>query len=322
MDEDQIILLIQENEAKQKEFDEAKRVANEKNRTQINQLVDCVNSVLEENNIPESINSAHINFEPNAVGNNYCGKEDKKLTEIFFNHVFPKPQQIEFAHFTSVDTAKSIVGSKSFWVFNLAKNAEAEYQKFYEDHGLFGFREQKEFIGLKTSYEDNRKSIFSLSFTSENNNSEAMWESFGNGYKGVKLFFKVESESFAFRKIRYSKPKEKIKLLKDLSEAVKNEFGTTLRLYKISKAGAFYISGLLDFEDEYRFIHDRINDTHKFDLKKHDNGQSYVIVPFENPVIKFKLFRIEKGAYCDLREFEELKAIVRRRYEYEIEFIE
>lgn len=305
-----------------KRFDEAKKLANEKNSTQINQLVDCINSVLADNGISERINSDQIRFEPNAVGNLYCSKENKKLTEIFFDHIFPKPTETHFAHFTSINTAKSIVGSKSFWVFNLTKNAGAEYHKFYEDHGLLGFREKKEYVGFETSYEANRKSIFSLSFTSEDNNSEAMWETFGKGYKGVKLYFKIESKTDFFRKVHYSNKGEKIKLLSELTESIWREFETTLRLYKISKVGAFSIPQLVVYEDEYRFIYDGINDLIRFKIKPDDHGNLYAIVPFQNPAIDIQLTRIEKGVHCDPKEFEKLKAIVKRRYSYSVEFIE
>ncbi|MDI1324866.1 MAG: hypothetical protein PSV36_19135 [Algoriphagus sp.] len=322
MDENQIITDNQNKINNFKKYEEAERSAIIKNKTEINQLVDCVNTVLADNDILERINSNQIRFEPNAVGNLYCGKGNKKLTEIFFDHVFPKANQECFAHFTSIQNAKSIVGSKSFWVSNLNKNAEAEYKAFYEDHGLLGFREKREFLGFETGYEENRKTIFSLSFTSENNNSEAMWESFGKGYRGVKLYFKVESNTDYFRKIRYSANGEKIKLLADLTEGIWKEFETTFRLYKISKVGAYYIPGLVNFEDEYRFIYDCINDIDKFKLKKQEAGKCYAIVPFENSIIRFQLLKIEKGVYCDQNEFEKLKEIVKRQYSYDIEFVE
>jgi hypothetical protein len=305
-----------------KKIEEHISIAFVKNQTEINRLVDCINSVLTDNNIGEKITSDHVNFEPNAIGNNYIEPRNKKLTDIFFNTVFPKPNQTQFAHFTSINKAKSIVGSKSFWVFNLNANAGAEYEKFYNDHGLLGFSETKEFPGFKTSFEENRKSIFSLSFTAEDNNSEAMWESFGKGYKGVKLYFKVESYSDYFRKIYYSITGEKIKLLSDLTENIENEFETIFRLYKISKVGAFYIKGMMGLEDEYRFIYDGINDPTNFKIKSHENGNLYAIVPFKNPAIDIQLTKIEKGVNCDPHEFEKLKTIVQSRYSHNVEFIE
>jgi hypothetical protein len=306
----------------EKKIEEHKSIAFVKNQTEINRLVDCINSVLADNNIGEKITSDHVNFEPNAIGNNYIEPRNKKLTDIFFDHVFPKSNQKCFAHFTSINTAKSIVDSKSFWVFSLNKNSGAEYEKFYEDHNLLGYKKRKEFLNIETGYYENRKSLFSLSFTSSENNSDVMWEGFGKGYKGVKLYFNIVDDSDSFRKIRYSDSEEKIKLLADLSDAVSRDFNTTFRLYKISKAGAFYIKGSLDFEDEYRFIHDGINDAYKFKIKRHKDGQFYAKVPFENPIIKIQLTKIEKGIYCDPVEFEKLKTIVKKQYSYDIKVIE
>jgi hypothetical protein len=312
---------IRKREESQKIHDKKLIFAGKRNNEKLPDLLACINKVLSDNEIEGIINEGHVIFGGEMAGNIYPSVKDKKLTQIVFDHAYPKPTGKFFSHFTGYETATGIIQSGSFHVYNLEKNASEEYYKFYQAHNLLGYKEQKELLGVKTSYSDNRSSIFSLSFTSPQNKSDAMWERFADNYHGVKLTFKIKDNSNYFRKIHYSKDRQKIKLLDDLSCAIKNQFQTQFGLFKISKMGAFYIESHLDYEEEYRFIYDPSEDKSKFKIEKNEEGIYYAVVPFTNKAISFKLIEVKRGYKCDRDDFQKLKTIVESKFTHKITFV-
>jgi hypothetical protein len=313
---------IRKREESQKIHDKKLIFAGKRNNEKLPDLLACINKVLSDNEIEETINESHVIFGGEMAGNFYPSVKDKKLTQIVFNHAYPKPTGKFFSHFTGYEKATGIIQSGSFHVYNLEKNASEEYYKFYQAHNLLGYEEQKELLWVKTSYSDNRSSIFSLSFTSPENESDAMWERFAENYHGVKLTFKIKDNSDYFRKIHYSKGGQKIKLLDDLNCAIKNQFETQFSLFKISKMGAFYIESHLDYEEEYRFIHDPSADKSKFKICKNEEGNFYAVVPFTNKAISFKLIEVKRGYKCSKENFAKLKILTESKFGKKIKFIE
>ena len=123
-----------------KRYDELKKIATKLNTSRLDELVELVNKILERNNIEDRIDRTQIKFNPYYIGN--IELVDKKLSEIIFNKIYPKPELETYAHYTTFKGACGILEDKEFWIFNLLKNFEAEEFKLFRNHRFIG-------LGLK-----------------------------------------------------------------------------------------------------------------------------------------------------------------------------
>lgn len=305
-------------------YDEHLRTANILNHEKINDLVKLINNIFNRNGVTESINSTQIKFNADYIGN-IEGITDKKLSEIIFNSIYPKPNLKLYSHFTTYKGACSILKNKELWLFNLIKNFDAEeFRLFYEEHNITGYRDLNETFGVKTDYRSLMAEQFSLCLTSDSNDSPTLWNYFGYKGTGIKLTFEVESKIPDFREVYYSdkdNPK-KIAVLADLFNTISKEYNYPLNFTYTSKIGAFYIHGKFNNEQEYRFLVKRDSDSYgawEFTPITFKDDISYIVVPFSSRLAEFKLKKVTKGPNCSSNDFDKIKQIINDNYTEKID---
>jgi hypothetical protein len=317
--DDQYMKAINEKFARMEIYDRKLKIAKQNNASQTNDLIDLVNSILHKHGIAESINNSQIQFNADYVGN-ITGIDDKKLSDLIFEKIYPKPRPKTFSHYTKFDKGQAIIEKSEFWLFNLLQNfGDDEFRLFYQEHDIDGYEQEVETMGVRTGYRALMSDIFALCLTTENNSSSTLWKYFGSNGAGLKLTFEVESLIPDFREVYYSNihTKEPIELLKDLSTEIKNRFNYTFNFTYISKIGAFYIKGSFENEKEYRFLIKRSSDNYdawKLQPITFQNDISYIILPFESDFAKFKLVKVERGPNCDLSEFNKIIPILNAKH--------
>ncbi len=311
--------LIKEKFARMNSYDERKRIANQKNIDEINKLVNLVNCILKKHGISDSINKNQIRFNADYIGN-ITWINDKKLSELIFEKIYPKPTKNTFSHYTKFEKGKAIIEKSEFWLFNLLQNFEHdEFKLFYEEHGIDGYKNDAETFDVKTGYRSLMSKIFVLCFTTEENTSPTLWNHFANNSTGLKLTFEIESKIPDFREVYYSNitKKQPIELLKDLFTEIKKMFNSPFNFTYISKIGAFYIKGDFENEQEFRFLIKRESDNYNA-LKLQpiivQDDISYIVLPFESDYASFKLTKVEKGANCSDKDFNTLTPIIRANH--------
>jgi hypothetical protein len=201
-------------------------------------------------------------------------------------------------------------------LFNLLRNySQQEYRLFYKEHNIDGYEQERNIWGVDVGYRSNMSQMFSLSLTSDQNESDQLWEDFAHNGTGVKLTFKVEPNSPDFRKVYYSNRNvpTQIPLLLDLFSEIQTVTGYPLNFTSISKIGAFYIRGIYSNEDEYRFLIKR--DSASFGAWDIEPVQwrddiTYIVLPFESRFGKFSLTKVQRGPNCRIEKFNELQGII------------
>lgn len=310
---------IAEKLARMNAYDERLKIANEKNTSEIDELVGLVNKIFAKHGITETINETQICFNADYIGN-ITWIDDKKLSELIFEKIYPTPTRKTFSHYTKFDKGTSVIEKSEFWLFNLLQNFDAEeFRLFYREHGLDGYEENTETFGIWTGYRALMSEIFALCLTSEENSSPTLWNYFSNDGTGLKLTFEIESKIPDFREVYYSNiddPKP-IELLKDLFTEIKNQFKYPFNFTYMSKIGAFYIKGVYENEQEYRFLIKRTSDNYNaWQLQPitFQNDISYIVLPFDTEFAKFKLVKVEKGPNCDITEFEKIIPLINAKH--------
>ena len=300
-------------------YDEKKRIADGKNINEIDTLVEFVNQILARHGIFEGINKRQIRFNADYIGN-ISWIDDKKLSELIFEKIYPTPKQRTFSHYTKFDKGISIIDKSEFWLFNLIQNFDAdEFRLFYQEHGIDGYERDSETFGINTGYRSLMAEIFALCLTTEENNSQTLWEYFADKGTGLKLTFEIESKIPDFREVYYSNiiTHQPIALLQDLFTEIKAKFDYLFNFTCISKIGAFYIKGIFENEKEYRFLIKRTSDNYnawRLQPIKFQDDISYIVLPFETEFAKFKLIKVEKGPACDELEFNKLVSLIHAKH--------
>ena len=319
MTEKEYIKMISDKLNKMNEYEERRKLAEKKNHTEIDRLVKLVNRILSNHGVSEKIDKTHIRFNADYAGN-ITWIDDKKLSEIIFEHIYPTPKKKLYSHYTGFETGKSILEKEEFWLFNLIQNFDAEeFKLFYREHGLRGYEKNKQTFGIWTGYRPLMSEIFALCLTSEENTSPTLWNYFANKSTGIKLTFEVESKIPDFREVYYSntnKPQQ-IPLLKELFEQIEKEFKYPFNFTYMSKIGAFYIKGDFSNEDEYRFLIKRTSDSYNaWGLQPitFQNDIEYIVLPFKSDYADFNLKKIEKGENCCDKDFASIEKIASKKY--------
>lgn len=310
---------ILEKIARMNAYDNKLKIANEKNTNEIDNLVALVNSILLRHGITEQITKSQIRFNADYIGN-ISFIEDKKLSELIFEKIYPTPKRKTFSHYTKFDKGVSILENSEFWLFNLLQNfAAEEFQLFYKEHGIDGYEVDAETLGVLTGYKPLMSEIFALCLTSEENSSPTLWNYFADKGTGLKLTFEIESKIPDFREVYYSNihTPQPISLLQDLFSEIKTQFGYVFNFTYISKIGAFYIKGVFENEQEYRFLIKRGSDNYNaWNLQpiRFQDDISYIVLPFHSEFADFKLIKVEKGPKCDLVEFDKIIPLIEAKY--------
>ncbi|QQS04464.1 MAG: hypothetical protein IPK50_19565 [Fibrobacterota bacterium] len=308
-----------EKSEKIEEYRKRLKLANQRQLSEIDDLVRITNAILAKNGILDAIDGSQIKFNANYIGN-ITQVSDKRLSDLIFEKIYPAPTRKIFSHYTKFDKGVSIIENSEFWLFNLLQNFSAdEFVLFYREHGIDGYEQDTEVFGTTIGYRALMSEIFALCLTTEENSSPTLWEYFGNNGTGLKLTFEVESKIPDFREVYYSnitKP-EPIKILKDLFGEIQSEFNLPLRFSYISKIGAFYIKGNFANEQEFRFLIKYSADNYNARKLKPTllgNDISYITLPFESEYAKFKLIKVEKGSNCDLSAFNKIIPMIQSKH--------
>lgn len=279
--------------------------------------------MLQNHGITDTINKDHIRFNADYIGNiNWI--DDKRLSRIIFDNIYPVPKLKTFSHYTKFDKGISIIENKEFWLFNLLQNFDAgEFRLFYQEHDIDGYETESVTMGVPTGYRSLMSEIFALCLTSEDNEAPTLWDYFADNGTGLKLTFEVNSYIPDFREVYYSNivTRQLIPLLKDLFMEIKNKFDYPLNFTNISKIGAYYIKGCFENEKEYRFLIKRTSDDYSAEHLQPIRFQddiSYIILPFESKYATFKLIKVEKGPNCDASMFSKIVPIIKDKYPHAI----
>jgi hypothetical protein len=232
-----------------------------------------------------------------------------RLSEIIFDHYYPRPQTTSFYHFTSLDSAIKILDSKKFRLYNLIKNYDFdEFKTFYEDHNLDGYK--KSYAPDGDLYEDHiMKRTFSLSLTEKSrvtaSQESYMWNVFSNNHQGVKLEFDIKSQHVDFRDIYYKDFSTSLNdlLFNDLDQHFKNKYKRQFVLSKISKIGGFYLPSSYDIERETRFLVKEHTDDYDFNfsITQEDKDVAYIELPFSSNYANFDIKAIHLGKSCNIK---------------------
>jgi hypothetical protein len=197
---------------------------------------------------------------------------------------------------------------------------DEEFQLFYREHGITGYEQETETLGIRTGYRSLMSEIFALCLTTEENKSPTLWNYFAENGTGLKLTFEIESKIPDFREVYYSniRTPQPIALLKDLFTEIKNNFEYPFNFTYISKIGSFYIKGFFENEQEYRFLIKRTSDNYngwKLQPITFKNDITYIVLPFESEFARFKLVKVEKGPKCDASKFNEIIPLIMEKHQ-------
>lgn len=265
MNENEFLKSVQEKLKKMNEYDLNTSRANLKNRNEITELVKLVNDELLRHNILDTINSSHIRFSADFIGNIIPPVKDKKLSHLIFDTYFPVPELKSYYHFTSFIAAKNIISTQKLRLSNLRKRfQDGEYSQFYSDHGMESYQTGGNVLGIDCSEKSIMSEIYFLSFSSSgiDYSGQTKWNDFGENGEGIRIEFEVTPKHNDFREVFYSLPRNQncIPLLKDLFTGIKNKYDVPFNFTYSSKIGAFYIKGQFENENEYRFLIKRTSD--------------------------------------------------------------
>ncbi len=251
-------------------------------------------------------NSMHINVDIKTRENVFVYAPN--LSEIIFDHYYPRPKSKKFFHFTTLDSAIKIMNAGHFRVYNLLKNYDFdEFRTFYKDHNLDGFSNSYSHDG--DLYEEHiMKQTFSLCLTNDATLSKKqenyLWQVFAAGNTGVKLELEINSNHIDLREIFYkdnSISKNDL-LLNELDIHFKSKYNRQFALSKISKIGGFYLPSRYEIENETRFLIKEHTEDYDFNFIIHPvgNGIAYIELPFNNQFGIFNIKHIHLGVSCDL----------------------
>ncbi len=322
MNEFEFILSIQEKLKRSKEHDRKTNIADLKNKTEIEDLVNLVNEILKNHEVHECINKSQIQFYADYIGNITPPISDKKLSHLIFEKCFPKPSLKTYYHFTSTKSLLNILETKQIRLYNLRKRfKDGEFTEFYTDHGMDGYKNGGEVLGIDCSEKSIMSEIYIFSLTSQGFDFEGQskWKDFGDNGRGFRIEFEIKSKHNDFREVYYSRKHllNNIPLLKDLFTKIKNRYDLPFNFTYSSKIGAFYIKGNFNNESEYRFLIKRLSDDYNaFYLKPIiENTQeniNYIEIPFSSEFADFKIKSIQPGYHCIEKDISKVKYLIKK----------
>ncbi|MFH7010553.1 hypothetical protein ACHRV5_01705 [Flavobacterium sp. FlaQc-52] len=287
-----------------------------------------INNIFQSFNIQDRISSNDIEFSNSFLWNKPYIVWDKKLdsniilrklklSEIIFDHYYPKPTETTFYHFTTYANFISIIKNQELWLFNLAKRfQEGEFRLFYIDHGITGYQTNRDYNGEimeKSLMKQTFYTSFAKSSTIRLEDEESLWNSFGEGGLGVRLEFEINPKYADFRNVFYKQdgvPKTDL-LINKITSEVQSKYNRNFTLSGISKIGGFYLQGDFDTENETRLLIKESTDDYKFNFTKHNYGEQgdikfIKLKLFDNSFADFKIKSIQPGNYINDNRIEKL----------------
>ncbi|WP_337047375.1 hypothetical protein [Serratia liquefaciens] len=222
-----------------------------------NSLVSTINSILSKHGINESITLSDITITEKTVSD--LVKSESKLSNSIVNFLWPSISKASVYHYTSRDSAESILNSGTFRLTNIEKRYnEGEIVSFCQSHKLNGYLEKED--NGKPKYRNLiMPNTFYASFTDTNisqNDEEYFWSTFAS-CDGVRLKFDIQATNPDFRKVRYEESAgEPLEIIQELTETIRNTYGLEFILKGISRLCSFYLSGAdYGMEKEYRLLY-------------------------------------------------------------------
>jgi len=294
----------------------------------ISSAVKTINDIFQTFGIQDTVCSNDVEFSNSFLWNKLYLVWDKtldsnlilrkpRLSEIIFNHYYPKPTKTTFYHFTTYNNFVSIIKNQELWLFNLMKRFhEGEFTQFYKDHGLTGYETNTDDNGIvmeRSLMQQTFYTSFAKSSTIPLNDEENLWYSFGEGGLGVRLEFEITPKgSYTdFRNVYYKQdenPNEDLLINKLVSE-VNAKYKRIFTLSGLSKIGGFYLQGDFNTEHEARLLIKQSTDDYKFDFTIHNfNGEiRYIKLKlFDNPLVDINIKSVQPGFHINDNRIEKV----------------
>ena len=319
MNENELMGSVSDKLNRMAEYDKKELIACQRNKTDLQGLVDFVNSIFAKYQINDRITCKHIRFNAGYIGN-ILKVDDKKLSQIIFDKYFPKPTRQSYYHFTSFEAFKSILENKKLRLSNLNKRFnDGEFTTFYEEHGMDGYKKGGVIFGIDCSDKAIMSKIFFLSLTGSgyNHGDNTLWRDFGDNGDGIRLEFKVTPKTLDFREIFYSTPKfdNSLPMLKELFTEIKAKYGLPFNFAFSSKIGAYYIKGKFQNENEFRFIiKTTADDYNAWGVQSvtvnEEKAIEYIEIDFLNDYADFELLTVQPGYNCSDDDIREIESII------------
>lgn len=229
------------------------------------------------------------------------------LSQALIDHFFPgEAAGVEVAHFTSVESFRSIVTSNELRLGSLLKRAnEQEFKSFSEDFGLSGYLDMNE---GKPYYKTLMGDLFYTSFTEpEPTDSSYMWQLFGDQGRGVKLTFQVSPIKFRaeLRRVQYGSRNVAAKsLIGSIMRRIQKECGRHFIMRGIARIGAFYLplGYSLDKEEETRLLVKSWGDGPAHELVSGQGSDAYLPLAFgadANEFCSLNIVAVQSGPQSD-----------------------
>lgn len=294
----------------------------------ISDAVKTVNDMFQIFGIQDTVDSNDIEFSNSFLWNKpYLVWDDAldsklilrkpKLSEIIFNHYYPKPTSQSFYHFTTYSNFVSIIKNQELWLFNLMKRfQEGEFRLFYKDHGLTGYETNTDDNGVvmeRALMQQTFYTSFAKSSTIPLEDEENLWYSFGEGGLGVRLEFEITPKGTYtdFRNVFYKQDEKSSDdlLINKLVSEVNTKYKRIFTLSGLSKIGGFYLQGDFDTEHEARLLIKQSTDDYKFDFIIHNsNGEiKYIKLKlFDNPFVDIKIKSVQPGFHINDNRIEKV----------------
>lgn len=220
-------------------------------------LTEEINSILERNGVKQRITPNDVTVTEKSVVDLF--KSPAILSDAITQHLWPSVESATVYHYTSTESAESILNSGIFRLHSILKRSdEGEVSKFCDTHKLKGYLESDK-NGEPVYKSLLMPSMFYASFTRTNikpDREEVMWRRFAS-CGGVRLKLSIAASNPNLREVMYEAiAGTPIPLLYDLSNVIQNNYHKSFVLKGISRLCAFYLAGQdYGVEQELRMLY-------------------------------------------------------------------
>jgi hypothetical protein len=245
-----------------------------------NALIHDINSILTSHGVGTQITVEDIICTENVIVDS--GRSDGKLSNAIVGHIWPSIPTKRVYHYTSRESAESILSSGVFRLSNIEKRfSEGEIVTFCGTHELSGYLEPVDESGTPYYRANMMPRLFYASFTDTNVTDEQedyFWRTFATS-DGVRLELEIVAQNPDFRKVFYEQFQgEPIQLLNDMVTTINKKYNVKFILGGISRMCAFYLDGEdFDIENEYRMLYKVWPDFRQQPVTS--GGESFVEIP-------------------------------------------
>jgi hypothetical protein len=290
------------------------------NKDRLMEAVQFINAIFSEDDykILERVTPEDIEFTYHFLTNRHYterNEEDilvvkkfRRLTQIIFDHYYPKPNGNTFYHYTKLSALRGILKGE-LKLTPLIKNENFdEFKTFYKDHNLIGYQTNTDESG-KVMEQVLMEQCFAICLAMLEGLTEekesALWTSFGDTHSGVRIELEIKTEHPDFRKIFYrDKSLDKNKLLLNrLNRDTQTRFNRIFTVAGLSKIGAFYLPGDYNIENEVRFLIKKFTDDYEFNF---DDSKPFIMLPLKSDYADISIKRIKAGKKCNLDNLKEI----------------